>query len=793
MRKYLNVFLLPVAMPCTLPVMAQLQLSETNIDKVVASMTIQEKAAILVGDAWGTRNNYTPDPNSKFPTGTVYVHGAPFSTRPIPRFGIPGTSMSDGPAGVRMNISRPDNNKKYYATSFPVGTVMASTWNTELVERFASIMGNEVKEYGLDVVLGPGMDLQRNPLCGRNFEYFSEDPFLTGKMASAVVNGVQSNGVGSSPKHFAANDCETNRFYSDSRMSQRTLREMTLKGFEIMVKESHPWTIMSSYNKINGVFTQQSKDLLTTILRNEWGYDGIVLTDWGYKEGTVEAVKAGNDLMEAGLDFEIQRIIDAVEKGSLSMEDVDRNVKNVLKYIVKTPRFKGLKYSENPDIESHAELVRKKSAEGIVLLKNDNNVLPLKNVKRAAVFGLNSYKMIAGGTGSGNVNKKYTRNLDEGLGVNGITADSAIARWYKKHIEYQELTDSFKPSGMEEVLLGSAVIAEPETPTGFIDKSLKMNDISIVTIGRNAGEGGDRKTKDGDWHLTVAERNLLQKVTDAYHSVGKKVVVVLNIGGVIETASWKDIPDAILLVWTPGQEVGYTVADILAGSNYPSGKLPMTFPVGYFDLPSSSNFPSNYEGSGSMYLDMGNNGQTRQPKKDVDYVNYEEGIWVGYRYFSTSGKAVSFPFGYGLGYTTFEYQKPIVKVASDGTVSATVTVRNSGSAVGKEAVQLYITAPSGGLTKPEIELRAFAKTKELKPGESQTLTMKVDAYTLASFNEGKSQWETAAGEYTAKFGASSSDIRCTTGFKIVKVQAWPVHNVMAPKESINEFKFTTAK
>ncbi|MDD4032050.1 MAG: glycoside hydrolase family 3 N-terminal domain-containing protein [Bacteroidales bacterium] len=766
--------------------MAQPQLNENNIDQVIASMTIQEKAAILVGDAWGTRSIYPPDPDSKFPSGTVYVPGAPFSTRPIPRLGIPGTGMSDGPAGVRMNISRPGSDKKYYATSFPVGTVMASTWNTELVEYMATAMGREVKEYGLDVVLGPGMDLQRNPLCGRNFEYFSEDPFLTGKIAAAVVNGIQSNGVGTSPKHFAANDSETNRFYSDSRMSQRTLREMALKAFEIVVKESNPWTIMSSYNKINGVFTQQSYDLLTTILREEWGYEGIVLTDWGYKEGTVDAVKAGNDLMEAGLEFEIERIIEAVENGSLSMDEVDRNVKNVLKYIVKTPRFKGYKYSETPDIEANAELVRKEAAEGIVLLKNDDQLLPLKNVKNAAVFGLNSYKMIAGGTGSGNVNKKYIRNLDEGLAINGITVDTAIADWYKKYIAYQDITQSINPVNQNAVLLGSAVLTEPLTPAGLTEHNLSTNDVAIITIGRNAGEGGDRKTEDGDWYLSAAERDLLQGVADAYHSAGKKVVVVLNIGGVIETASWQDIPDAILLAWTPGQEAGYIVADILTGKSYPSGKLPMTFPLRYFDLPSSHNFPYNYVGSGTMYLDLGNAKGERQPKKDVDYINYREGIWIGYRYFSTTGKTVAYPFGYGLGFTTFIYENPVVKISSDGTVTASITVRNSGNSVGKEAVQLYVTAPCGGLAKPEMELRAFAKTKELKPGESQTLTMKIDAYTLSSFNENKSQWETAAGKYTVKFGASSSDIRCTASFVVAKSQAWPVHNVMAPKEPINE-------
>ncbi len=764
------------------------QLGKASIEDIVKAMTIEEKATILVGDAWGTRNFNPAGANSKYSTGIVHVPGAPFSTRPIPRLGIPGTGMSDGPAGIRMDISRPGSNKKYYATSFPVGTVMASTWNTELVEYIATEMGREVKEYGLDVVLGPGMNLQRNPLCGRNFEYFSEDPFLNGKIASAIVNGIQSNGVGTSPKHFAGNNSETNRFYSDSRMSQRTLREMILKGFEIMVKESHPWTIMSSYNKLNGDFTQQNYELLTTILRDEWGYDGVVLTDWGYKEGTVEAVKAGNDLMEAGMDFEIERIIEAVQNGSLSIEDIDRNVKNVLNYVVKTQHFKRYEYSDNPDIDANAKLARKEAAEGIILLKNDDNILPLKNMKNAAVFGLNSYKMIAGGAGSGNVNKKYVRNLDEGLAINGIAADTTIADWYKKYIAYQDATNGINPPSMEAVLLGSQVLAEPLAPTGLTEKNMNSNDVAIITIGRNAGEGGDRKIEDGDWYLTAAERDLLQKVTDTYHSVGKKVVVVLNIGGVIETASWKDIPDAILLAWTPGQEVGYTVADILAGKSYPSGKLPMTFPLGYFDLPSSHNFPYNYEGSGTLYLDMGNNSQQGQPVKDVDYVNYEEGIWIGYRYFTTTGKEVSYPFGYGLGYTNFDYENPVVKVAGDGTVTATVTVRNSGSSVGKEAVQLYVTAPTGELTKPEIELRAFAKTKELKPGESQLLTMKVDAYMLASFNESKSQWETAAGEYTAKFGASSSDIRCKAGFKIAKAQAWPVHNVMAPKIPIQEIK-----
>ena len=777
------------AVALAVPAFAQPRLTENNIDEVVAAMTLEEKATLLVGDAWGTRYPQSlPTDGSKYSSGPVYVPGAPFSTRPLERFGIPGTGMSDGPAGIRFNISREGTDKLYYATSFPVGTVMASTFNTELVKEMTTAMGDEVLGYGVDVILGPGMDIHRNPLCGRNFEYFSEDPFLSGKIAAAWVNGVQSNGVGVSAKHFAANDQETNRFYNDSRMNPRALREIALKGFEIMVKESQPWTIMSSYNKINGRFTQQDKGLLEDILRDEWGYTGIVITDWGYKEGTVEAVKAGNDLMEAGLAFEIDRIIEAVNNGTLPMADVDRNVRRVLQYIVKTPRFKGYKYDENPDLDAHAKLVREGAAEGLVLLKNDGETLPMVGVKKVALYGLNSYDMIAGGTGSGNVNKKYIRQLDEGLAENGIAVDEDIQKWYKDYITFQKTDAAVNASGPS-VLLGAAVIPDPELPVGLVGKKVKENDMAIVTIGRNAGEGGDRTKTDGDWTLTAAERKMLQDVCDAYHEAGKKVVVVLNIGGVIETASWKNMPDAILLAWTPGQEVGYTVADVLSGKNYPSGKLPMTFPNNYFDIPSSRNFPYALSNESTMYLDMGQgNGRKGEPVKDFDYTEYKEGIWVGYRYFTTAGKDVSYPFGYGLGYTTFAYSNPSAKVASDGSITATITVRNTGKAVGKEAVQVYVTAPDGGLVKPDYELKGFAKTRELKPGESQTLTVKIGAYDLASFNESTSSWETAAGNYTVLFGASAEDLRDSAVVKLSKAQAWKTHEVCLPEKPVDEIK-----
>ena len=581
---------------------------------------------------------------------------------------------------------------------------------------------------------------------------------------------------------------------NDAVVNPRAAREMYLKGFEIMVKESDPWTIMSSYNKVNGTYAQQSYDLLTTILRDEWGFKGIVMTDWGSKKGTEQAVIAGNDLMEPGMEYEIQRIIEGVQKGVIPIADVDRNVRRMLEFIVRTPRFQGYKYSNKPDLKAHGELVRKAAAEGLVLLEN-NGVLPLcKCKKKVALYGVGSYDFIAGGTGSGNVNKAYIRNVADGLRANGLEVNEAIETWYKQHIALRKTEMANNSAGGLLAMLGSAVIPEMEVGRSYIEKMEKETDIAILTISRNAGEGGDRKAVDGDWTLTGAEREMLQNLADVYHLAGKKLVVVLNVGGVIETASWKQIPDAILLAWTPGQEGGFTVADVLTGASYPSGKLPMTFPVTYFDIPSSYNFPFNYvEGGqgGMMGVDeetLALFGYKKPVTPNVDETRYKEGIWVGYRYFQTAGKAVSYPFGYGLSYTTFAYSKPVVKVGKDGTVTASITVTNTGKTAGKEAVQLYVTAPDGGLVKPERELRAFAKTGELAPGASETLMMTIDPYTLASFNEATSAWETAAGSYTALFGASVADIRASVPFKLAKAQSWPVNRVLLPKEPVSEIK-----
>ncbi|MBQ5979778.1 MAG: glycoside hydrolase family 3 C-terminal domain-containing protein [Bacteroidales bacterium] len=739
---------------------AQPKLASDNIDEILKAMTLQEKATLLVGGAKAAMVEGVT-------SGMIaQVPGAAGNTRPIERLGIPGTVLADGPAGVRISPTRQGTDKTFYATGFPVGTLLASSWDIGLVEKVTTAMGNEVLEYGVDVLLAPGMNIHRNPLCGRNFEYFSEDPLLSGKMAAAYVRGIQSNGVGTSIKHYAANNQETNRNENDSRISPRALREIYLKNFEIAVKEGKPWTVMSSYNKLNGEYTQQKEELLTTTLRDEWGFDGIVMTDWGSKENTVKSAKSGNDLMEPGNQREIDRIVNAVKEGTLSEAEVDRNVRNMLKYIVKTPHFKGYKNSDAPDLKAHALVAREAAGESIVLLRNEKETLPLKGNEKVALYGVTSIDFIAGGTGSGNVNKAYVVNMEDALESAGFTLDKTLKNYYKNYKAYDDALKALTP-GAGRSFFNVPRIAESSIPAAAISKEAEVNDLAIVVLGRNAGEAADRKQMD-DFELTSVERELLQNVSTSFRAKGKKVIVILNIGGVIETASWKGLADAIILPWSPGQEGANAIADVVTGKVNPSGKLPMTFPVNFIDHPSSANFPYNYQGQ-QVRMPFGR----RAPQKDVDYTDYSEGIWVGYRHFVTRGVDVSYPFGYGLSYTSFNYSNPVVKASSDG-FDASVTITNTGSVAGKEVVEVYVQAPDGGLEKPVRELRAFAKTRLLAPGESQTLTMHIDDYSLASFNEATNSWEAPAGVYDVMFGGNVCDIRRSAPYKMKKAKTWSV-------------------
>lgn len=752
---YQKTFILCTVLAAYVYTQAQnLKLTADNIDEIVSAMTLEEKAHLLVGgdnfDSQGNKIDYVP--------------GAAGPSHAIPRLGIPATVLTDGPAGVRIASHRKGTDDTFYGTGFPVGVALASTWNTELVEEVGRAIGNEVLEYGCDVLLAPGMNIQRTPLCGRNFEYFSEDPVVSGLIATAYVKGVQSQGVGTSIKHFSANCQETNRINVDEVMSQRALREIYLKPFEMAVKQSDPWTVMSSYNKINGTWTQSSSELLKTILRDEWKYPGIVMTDWtNERRSSWDRVAAGNDLLMPGHKWQEEDIIAHVKDGSLSMADVDARVKNFLEFVVRTPRFKGYKYSNKPDLEAHARVTRQSSTEGMVLLKNGNNSLPLQNTGfKVALFGITSYDFIAGGTGSGNVNKPYVIDLKTGLENAGYQLNKEITELYeayKNNVNAERRARNSRGGRYSELIVNRDVL----------NRQAEQNDVAIFTIGRQAGEGGDRRI-EGDFNLTDDERNMLQNLCYAFHAHGKRVIVVLNMGNSIETASWKAMPDAILLAWQPGQEGGNSVADVLSGKVSPSGKLTMTFPNTIADHPAYLNFPT-----GPGY----NHGDRR---RNIDYTIHEEGVYVGYRYFTTFGKSVSYPFGYGLSYTSFAYSRPKISTTKNGFV-ASITVRNTGKVAGKEVVQLYISAPKGSFSdKPIRELKSFAKTRELKPGESQTLNFNIDAYSLASFNDKQSQWETAAGTYEIQFAASSEDIRAHATYKHGKSQMWKVNDVMAPND-----------
>ena len=750
---------------------AQPKLTKDNINEVVNAMTLEEKVYLLVGGTQDITIAGMPE-NQGAP-----VAGVAGITRAIPRLGIPATILADGPAGARVNPADENAEITTFATGYPVGTALASTWNPALVTELTAAMGHEVKEYGIDLFLAPGQNIHRNALCGRNFEYFSEDPVVAGKMSAAYVNGIQSQGVGATVKHFIANNQETNREFVDVHANPRALREIYLKGFEIAIKESDPWALMTSYNSVNGKFTQQNYDLVTTVLRDEWGFDGMVMTDWGFKEGTPYIVKSGNDLLQPGNQTEMERILAAVKDGTIEVEEIDRNVTRILEYVVKTRRFNGLSYNHDLRLEEHAELVRNSADEGMVLLKN-NGVLPLAPEQTVALYGVGSYDLIAGGGGSGNVNKKYVRSLYEGFVDNGIKFDQTLADWYRKYA-YFAFEDLKLRNPDYDRFWGHYILPELPMPERNINLTLANTDVAVLTIGRVSEEGRDRRYIKDDFLLSDIEQNLIRTICDKYHQDGKKVVVVLNVAGVIETASWKHLPDAILLAWLPGQEAGLSIADVLCGKTYPSGKLATTFPNNYFDNPSSFNFP--YDHIKDQYKDM----IREKNEKDFDYSEYTDGIWVGYRYFQTAGVDVSYPFGHGLSYTSFEYSKPVVKATADG-FTATVTVTNTGKSAGKEVVQLYVTAPEGGLVKPAYELKEFVKTKELQPGESQTVTMSVSNYDLASFNTAASAWESPAGTYKVHFAASVEDIRLTSEYKLKKDNAWKTGDVLHPENEVKE-------
>ena len=760
------------------------KLEKDPVPEIVAAMTLEEKAALVVGTGM---NMPVADGATSVALTEKLVPGAAGTTAEIARLGITPMVLADGPAGLRISPTRRDDSATYYCTAFPIATLLASSWDEELVYQVGQAVGKEVLEYGADILLAPALNLHRNPLCGRNFEYYSEDPLVSGKMAAAMVRGVQSQNIGTAIKHFVANNQETNRFTIDTIVSERALREIYLEGFRIAVEEAQPWTVMSSYNRLNGTYTSQSHDLLTKVLREDWGFRGFVMTDWLGGDDSVAQMEAGNDLLMPGNPEQIENIIAAVREGRLDENMLDRNIGRILHILFKSPRYRQYSFSSKPDLEAHALVARQAAADGMVLLKNQEGALPFAgSIKKVAAFGNASYDIVTGGTGSGNVNEAYSVALIEGLENAGYSVNGSLKDLYSKYIEDAKAKQTIGDDPLSR-FMPRPPIPEMEVGPSLIKMIASDSDIALITIGRNSGEFADRK-EEGDFYLTDREKALIRTVSKTFKEQGKKAVVVLNTGGVIETASWRNDPDSILLAWQPGQEAGNSIVDVLSGKINPSGKLASSFPISYSEVPSAKSFPGvvlESQSGEALAGDSGRSGLGLAGNRAE--VIYEEDIYVGYRYYNIFDKDVAYEFGYGLSYTEFEYNN--LELGSDqfqDRMEVSVEVKNSGPVAGREVVQVYLSAPSEKLDKPLSELVAFAKTGLLEPGQNQTLSFELNPRDLASFDTASSSWVAEAGEYRVQIGASSKDIKQAGSFQLAEeIDVKTVHKALSPQRKIN--------
>ena len=667
-----------------------------------------------------------------------------FGTRALPKNNIPSITLSDGPNGVRKQAGAADHlglNPSVPATCFPTAATVACSWDPALGEQIGQAMGEEAAAQEVAVLLGPGLNTKRSPLCGRNFEYFSEDPYLSGKMAAGYVRGIQSNGISACPKHFAVNSQELRRMASDSVVDERTLRELYLTGFEIVVKEAKPKTIMSSYNLINGTYANENRHLLKDILRGEWGFDGAVVTDWGGSNDHALGVQNGSTLeMPAPGGDAVRELMQAVQSGKITEADVDARLDELLTLVFDT-HAAVQSHSRTFDADAHHALARRAAAESIVLLKNENDLLPLAEGAKVAVIGDFAQTPRYQGAGSS--------------AVNSIKVDTFL--------------DCLKESGLASVGFapgfdrqGKPDAAKQAEAVALAQKA----EVVLLCLGLDEikeSEGLDR----GDMRLADNQIELLKAVQQA----NPNTVVVLSAGASLETP-WLKHCRTLVYGALGGQAGAGAMLDVLTGKVNPSGKLAETWVNAYADTPAKDNFA----GPGRM-------------------VQYREGLYVGYRYYTTYDVPVSYPFGYGLSYTRFEYSD--LTLSSDsfpGRIDVSVKISNTGKVAGKEVVQLYLTAPAVLQDKPERELKGFAKTRLLAPGESQILTFTLDPRSLCSFRSGISSWVAEAGSYEVKIGASSQDIRQRASFSLGKeLVVEKLHDVLAPNVPIKDMGTTSAK
>ncbi|MBD7909927.1 MULTISPECIES: glycoside hydrolase family 3 C-terminal domain-containing protein [Clostridium] len=690
---------------------------EASIPKVISEMTLDEKCQMVCG------------------IGLMTPYGGAGATFAIPRLGIPSVELTDGPQGVRMGglVITPNYAPTKYATCFPNPLLNASTWSPELINKVGKAMAEECRSYGADVLLAPAMNIIRDPLGGRTFEYYSEDPYVTGVLGTEAVKGIQSQGIGACIKHFACNNQENNRIDGDEIISDRALREIYLPQYEKATKEANPWSAMASYNKVNGTRMTENKYLMEDVLRGEFGFDGMIMSDWG-AYNRAEAFKAGLDMNQPGgfynmsgilLPAWLMQIKPAVTSwNAIKESDLDRAITNILKLIIKTPTFKG-EYGDKEKFKNkttlsteiatrNQSLSRELAAEGIVLLKNQNNTLPIRNNKIISVAGKNAFDnrgIIYEGNGSATVNAdpKGVVSLTQGLKNAGF---SVISKFNNKNIVEGISTE------------GAANLAA-------------TTDSSVISIGLPGHEGSDY----GSMSLSKDQISLIKTLGDEYHKLHKKVVVVLNTGAPVEVSSWEQYADSILWVGLPGSEGANAIGDIIKGAVNPSGKLTVTWPVNYYDVPDSSYFPKN----------------TNTP------VNYKEGIYVGYRYYDTKNVAPLYRFGYGLSYTTFKYSN--IKLSSDkfylnddnSRFIVSVDITNTGNVAGKEVAQLYIKDVQASVDRPEKELKGFVKTRVLNPGETQTAEFSINKRDLSFYSENNKAWVQETGEFNVIVGGTSDD------------------------------------
>jgi beta-glucosidase len=654
----------------------------TKNTDLIKKMSLEEKAALCTG-------------------------ASPWTTTPIEHLGLPELTVSDGPHGVRRVADVNDFiAKSVPATCFPTASCMASTWDVDLIHALGQALGEECIALKVDVILGPGTNMKRTPLGGRNFEYYSEDPYLAGQMATSFISGVQSKGVGTSLKHFATNNQETQRLSINSNVDERTLREIYLPAFETAVKKAKPWTVMCAYNKLNGTYCSENHRLLVDILKDEWGFEGFVVSDWGAVHDRVASLKGGLDLeMPGPRKRRVQPVVDAIRSGTLDESMLDEAVRRILGIV-----FKAAETSKGGSFNTaaHHALARRIAAEGMVLLKNDG-ILPLQGQRHIAVIGRAAKEAYIEGGGSSHVNPTQVDNPF--IELEKLAGDAKLS-----YTEGYTADDTFK-----QVLIETAV------------KNARSADVALLYLALPAtkeSEGYDRPDLD----LTPQQVALIKAVT----AVQPKTIVILNNGAPVVMSEWIDGTAAVLEAWMMGQAGGGAIADVLFGTVNPSGKLAETFPHKLVDTPAHLNFPGGY-------------GEVR----------YGEGIFIGYRYYDAKEIPVQFPFGYGMSYTTFTYKNPKISAATfrdvDG-LKVSVDVTNTGKVTGKEVVQVYVHDHQSGLVRPPKELKGFTKV-ELQPGETKTVTLALDFRAFAYYHPAYKQWITEDGEFDILIGASSADIR----------------------------------